>query len=92
MKKISFVMVCALVVMLLAGCTTVVPGGLGSGELGGKVGEASAKIIFRFPLNNDAGIMGAAANGTITEVTAWDVKTFIIFPFYMERTTVVTGN
>jgi len=91
MKKISFVLVCTLVVMLFAGCTSVYPGGLGSGEMGGKIGEASQKTILFFTLNADAGIMAAARNGNISKVSAFDVKVFQL-PFYIERTTIVTGE
>lgn len=92
MKKISFVLVCAFAVMLLAGCTTVVPGGIGSGEMGGKVGEATSSVFLGLIPMGDSGIMTAAAAGGISKVSAFDVKVFTFLGLYTTRTTIVTGN
>lgn len=91
MKKIVFMLICVLILMFLAGCTSVQPGGLGSGEMGGKVGEATATSVFGF-IDGDYGIMTAAANGGISKVTAFDIKIFSAGFFYTKYTTIVTGN
>lgn len=95
MKKIAFVLVCALAVMLLAACTTVQPVAGASGVVGSKVGEAKQAFLGAFPFKGEGGIKAAAKNGGITKVGTVDIR--IDFPAspaipYFIVTTVVSGE
>ncbi len=92
MKKASVLLV-VMIIALLAGCTTTMPGGITGETLGPKTGEATATFIFGLPMNADAGIATAAANGGITQVTSYDVNVWWpLIPVYAKVTTIVTGN
>ncbi|MGI5172672.1 hypothetical protein H0R92_03595 [Treponema sp. OMZ 840] len=94
-KKFAFVMVCALALVLLAACTTVLPVAGATGTVGSKVGEAKQAFVFGFPLNGQGGIKAAAKNGGISKVGVVDVRIHWpaspIIP-YWEVTTVVSGE
>ena len=95
MKKIAFVLVCTLAVMLLAACTTVQPVAGASGVVGSKVGEASQAFLGVFPFKGQGGVMQAAKNGGITKVGTVDIR--INWPAspaipYFVVTTVVSGE
>ncbi len=93
MKKASVLVLVVMVIALLAGCTTTMPGGISGVPLGDKTGEATATFLFGFPLNADAGIATAAANGGITTVTSYDLNVWWpVIPVYTKVTTIVTGN
>jgi hypothetical protein len=95
MKK---VILCVSVIMLvvLAGCTTVAPLAATSNPLGNKVGEATVFYLFGWlplPLSGDRGIAKAARHGGITNISTVDVKT-VVWPLGIGtvRTTIVTGE
>ena len=93
MKKI--ITVCVLATLLvLAGCTTVVPITATSNPVGSKVGEAKASFLFGFiPLKskNDMSIQTAAKNGGLTSISTVDEKISDYF-FVVKVSTVVTGE
>ena len=95
MKKIAFVLVCTLAVMLLAACTTVQPVAGASGVVGSKVGEASQAFFGAFPFKGQGGVMQAAKNGGITKVGTVDIRinwpASPAFPYFVV-TTVVSGE
>lgn len=95
MRRILAVVVIGIAILVIAGCSTVTPMGATSNEIGPKVGEASAAYLFGYlPLgfDQDYGIATAAANGGISEISTYDVKVYTIGSFYVEYTTIVTGN
>ena len=93
MKKI--ISVCILATLLvLAGCTTVVPVTATSNPVGSKVGESTGSFLFGlFPLGskNDMSIQTAAKNGGITTISTVDEKVADYF-FVVKVSTVVTGE
>jgi len=95
MKK-SKILIVGLIVLLLAGCTTVAPLAATSNPLGNKVGQASVFYLFSvlpLPLSGDRGIAKAARNGGITHISTVDTKT-VVWPFGIGtvQTTIVTGE
>ena len=75
MKKIAFVLVCALAVMLIAACSTTQPFDAGAtGMVGSKMGEASQSFIFNFPLKGEGGVQMAAKNGGISKIGTVDLR------------------
>ena len=104
MKKIAFVLVCALAVMLLAACSTTYPFDAGAtGMVGSKVGEASQSFIGSyymgavagFPLKGEGGVQMAAKNGGISKIGTVDIR--IDWPAspaipFCTVTTVVSGD
>ena len=93
MKKI--ITVCVLATLLvLAGCTTIVPVTATSNPVGSKVGESTASYLFGFiPLGSklDMSIQTAAKNGGITTISTVDEKVADYF-FVTKISTVVTGE
>jgi hypothetical protein len=93
MKKI--ITACVLATLLvLAGCTTVVPVTATSNPVGSKVGEATGSFLFGFiPLGSklDMSIQTAAKNGGITTISTVDEKVADYF-FVVKVSTVVTGE
>ena len=93
MKKI--IIACVMVTLLvLAGCTTIVPITATSNPVGSKVGEAKASFLFGFiPLKSksDMSIQTAAKNGGITTISTVDEKVADYF-FVVKVSTVVTGE
>ncbi len=89
MKKASLLVLVVMVIALLAGCTTVLPGEMSS--IGSKSGESVAQVILGFPMG-DASVATAAANAGITTVTSYDIEVFTVTPMYVQITTKVTGN
>ena len=95
MKK-SKILIVGLIVLLLAGCTTVAPLAATSNPLGNKVGQASVFYLFSvfpLPLSGDRGIVKAARDGGITLISTVDTRT-VVFPFGIGTTkvTIVTGE
>lgn len=93
MKKIA-ILSALVALLLLAGCTTIVPVGATGNPVGSKVGEATGSYLFGFfPLKvkNDMGIQTAAKNGGITSISTIDQKISDYF-FVVKVTTVVTGE
>ena len=93
MKKIA-ILSALVALLLLAGCTTIVPVGATGNPVGSKVGEASGSYLFGFlPLKakNDMGIQTAAKNGGISSISTIDQKIADYF-FIVHVTTVVTGE
>lgn len=90
-KILSLVVAVAFVIMA-ASCTSVAPLTATSNPVGAKVGEATAKFVFGFPLKGgDYGIQLAAKNGGISKISTVDVKTKNLFVMVV-RTTIVTGE
>ena len=95
MKRFLTLVGVVVVLVVIAGCSTVTPMGATSNEVGPLVGEASAAYILGWlplGLEQDYGIATAAANGGITEISTYDVKVYQILGFYVEYTTIVTGR
>ena len=95
MKKIALLLVCALALMLVAACTTVLPVAGASGTVGSKMGEAKQAFLFGLPLKGEGGTIQAAKNGGISKVGVVDIR--IDFPAspaipYYVVTTVVSGE
>ena len=91
MKKIAIM--CAMVALLvLAGCTTVLPVTASGNAVGSKVGESSCGFLFWLPMNGDASVRAAAGNGGITTVSTVDMKVTTYLGFYTTVTTIVTGE
>ena len=96
MKKIVAVGALA-ALLVLVGCTSVIPVGATSNPVGSKVGESSATFLFGgpafgFPLGGgDVSIQTAAQNGGISSISTVDQK---IENYYImtKVTTIVTGN
>ncbi len=94
MKKILAILTALIVLVSLAGCTTVAPVTATSNPVGEKVGHASATYLFGvLPLtfNADHGIQKAAKNGNISEISTVDVKSTCYF-LWTNVSTVVTGK
>jgi hypothetical protein len=96
MKKIILLMFLGIMLMALAGCTTVTPLAATSNPLGAKVGQASIFYLggwLPLPFSGDRGIAKAARNGGITLISTVDTKTVIWpFGFGVTYTTIVTGE
>lgn len=93
MKKIA-ILSALVALLLLAGCTTVVPVTATSNPVGSKVGEATGSLLFGFiPLGSklDMSIQTAAKNGGITTISTVDEKVVDYF-FVAKVSTVVTGE
>lgn len=93
MKKIA-ILSALVALLLLAGCTTVVPVTATSNPVGSKVGEATGSLLFGFiPLGSklDMSIQTAAKNGGITTISTVDEKVVDYF-FIAKVSTVVTGE
>ena len=94
MKKLFSILIALVVLLSLAGCTTVAPVAATSNPVGEKVGYASATYLFGvLPLtfNADYGIQKAAKDGNITEISTVDVK-HTFFGLWSTVSTVVTGK
>jgi len=95
MKK-NFAVFAAVLLAAFAvtGCTSVAPLCATSNAVGSKVGTTTSKWILGipFPFTNDNGIQTAAKNGKISKISTVDVKAYYVGCFYVELTTVVTGE
>jgi hypothetical protein len=94
MKKM-LVLLAALAIFVMAGCTTVVPVDLTTNAVGSKVGESKARVFSggQFGGNFDWSIQTAAKNGGITKIATVDKKTTrILGGLIITHVTIVTGE
>jgi hypothetical protein len=93
MKKHALVFLAALAVVVIAGCTTVVPIDLTNNPVGTKVGEASGTINFggAFGGTADYSLQTAAKNGGISKISTVDLRVKQGL-FGVTYTTIVTGE
>jgi len=96
MKRIILCVIAGIMLVVLAGCTTVAPLAATSNPLGNKVGSSTVFYLFSFlplPLSGDRGIAKAARDGGITNISTVDTKT-VVLPFGIGtiRSTIVTGE
>ncbi len=91
MRKIALMCVVT-VLLVLTGCTTVLPVTATGNTIGSKVGEASGGFLFAIPLNGNSSIRAAAGNAGITTVSTVDLKITTYLGVYTTVTTIVTGE
>jgi len=94
MKKIILYIFAGITLLLLVGCMTVSPVAATGNPLGSKVGEASTFYLFgTIPFRGDHGIVKAARNGGITNISTVDIKK-VVWPFGIgvRVITIVTGE
>jgi hypothetical protein len=95
MKKYVFVLITALAIMAIAGCTTVTPVDLTSNTIGSKVGEATGTVNFYGALggNADFSLQTAAKNAGITRIATVDMRVKnLLGGLFVTYTTIVTGE
>ena len=104
MKKLSL-SIAVLAIVVMTGCTSVVPRGLittdvtlplnaTNGQIGNKVGTSTCVSWFGFVAKGDASISAAAANGGIKKITHvdWKVNSDIPLGIKTIYTTTVYGE
>mgnify|MGYP001346627594 CR=1 FL=1 len=92
LKALKIACISIFAALTLSACSITMPVCATSNPVGSKVGEASGSMIIGLFFDQDASIRKAAINGNITKISTVDIKTFMVAPFFVQYTTIVTGE
>ena len=92
MKLKTKIIIASVILTGLSACTTIIPKEATSNNgPTTKIGEADCKAYFSLIHTGDCGLEAAKANGAITAVHHWEIKTKNFF-IYSTSKTQVYGN